>query len=163
MVSVTGNALCSATDRTLRLERSAALTVSGNAIDWNPHPRTKQHLDGIAIHNCKGVILSDTIVENSLQETEAAIDVRDSEDVSIDNCQVLDPRSVGIAMANVTRCKVMGCTVVDRRASKQMEASIAVSGNSKDNLVANNMITMNSLRASDSVATVRDNIEVKPS
>jgi hypothetical protein len=44
-----------------------------------------------------------------------------------------------------------------------MKSSITISGKSKNNLVANNMVTAKSLRVDGSTATVRDNEEISPS
>ena len=160
MVSITGNAFCSATDRNLRIEKCAAITAGANTIDWNPHRRGKQHADGIAIHDSRGVTVSDTIIENCLQADAGAIDVHRSEDVAITDCQILDPKAVGISMQDVTRCRVSNCSIVDRGKVPTMSRSIELTGASRDNMITNNMINRNTLAADPRFVVIRNNVEI---
>ena len=162
-VSISGNSLYSGMERTLAAKRCANLVFSGNSIDWNPGHREKNHDDGIRISDCDGVNLSATILENSFQGKEnrgGAIEVIGSRDVTISDCQVLDPRYRGIWLENATRCRVSNCTVVDRRAKKIMKASIEVFGKSRDNIISGNIISRDSLPAADKAGLFRDNLEV---
>lgn len=162
-VSVSGNSLCSAVDRTFRLERCANIVLGNNTIDWNPDRRSKRYPDGIVINDCDGVNVSDTIIENCFQgskETGGAIEVANSRDVAITNCQVLDPRHRGIVLSDAVRCRVSGCSVIDRGGKSTMLKSIEIKGDSRDNLVTDNMVSGESMDVADGVATVRDNQEV---
>ncbi|GAI17259.1 unnamed protein product, partial [marine sediment metagenome] len=76
-VSISGNSLYSAAEHTLWLEDCANIVVGNNNIDWNPDHKKKHLVDGILIDRCKGVTLSDTIIENSFQgssQTGGAVD-----------------------------------------------------------------------------------------
>ena len=83
-----------------------------------------------------------------------------SRDVTISDCQVLDPRYRGIWLENATRCRVSNCTVVARRAKKIMKASIEVFGKSRDNIISGNIISRDSLPAADKAGLFKDNLEV---
>ena len=162
-VSISGNSLYSGMERTLAAKRCANLVFSGNSIDWNPGHREKNHDDGIRISDCDGVNLSATILENSFQGKEnrgGAIEVIGSRDVSISDCQVLDPRHRGIWLENTTRCRVSDCTVIDRRKKKTMKASIELAGECQDNIISGNFISKDSLAVADKAGLFRDNLEV---
>jgi len=161
-VTISGNSLYSAAEHTLWLENCANIVVTGNSIDWNPDHKEKRLIDGILISDCKGIILSGTIIENSFQgssESGGAIDVKVSEDVAIVNCQVLDFKYRGITLTDGVRCRVTGCSVIERRETPAKGTAIQVNGG-HDNLIADNMINRSGLSVADGTATVRDNLEI---
>jgi hypothetical protein len=162
-VSVSGNSVCMAVDRTFRLERCANVVLGNNTIDWNPHRGGKRYPDGILIRDCDGVNLSDTVIENCFRGSEqagGAIEIDNSRDVAIANCQVLDPKYRGVILNDAVRCRVTGCSVIDRKKKPVMLKSIEVTGVSRDNLVTDNMVNRGSLSVADDTAVVRHNEEV---
>ena len=159
-VTISGNSIYSAAEHSLWFEDSANIIAAGNSIDWNPDHKKKHLVDGILIDRCKGVILSGTIIEDSFQGAEqsgGAVDVRKSQDVSITNCQVLDFRFRGITLTDAVRCRVTGCSIIERRQKPQKGTSIRVIGG-RDNLIADNIVNPASLSIAAGAATVRDNI-----
>jgi hypothetical protein len=107
------------------------------------------------------VILSNTIIEDSFQGSEqsgGAIDVRKSRDVSITNCQVLDFRFRGITLTDAVRCRVTGCSIIERRQAPDKGPSIVVKGG-RDNLIADNIVSFGGLSIDKGAATFRDNLE----
>ncbi|MHC4890959.1 MAG: right-handed parallel beta-helix repeat-containing protein [Planctomycetota bacterium] len=161
-VTVSGNSIYSAAEHSLRLENCANVVAGNNTIDWNPDHKGKHLVDGILIENCKGVVLSGMIIENSFQgsaEAGGAIDVRASEDIAIVNCQVLDFRFRGITLTEAVRCRVDGCSVIERRQAPMKGASIQLKGG-RDNLITDNIVNRGSLSIADGTATVRGNLEI---
>jgi len=161
-VSISGNSLYSAAEHTLWLEDCANIVVGNNNIDWNPDHKKKYLVDGILIDRCKGVTLSSTIIENSFQgssQTGGAVDVKESQDVSIVNCQVLDFRFRGITLTDAVQCRVTGCSVIERRVEPMKGASIQLTSG-RDNLIADNIINHGGLSIAEGAATVRGNLEV---
>ncbi|KPL25182.1 MAG: hypothetical protein AMJ75_01860 [Phycisphaerae bacterium SM1_79] len=160
-VTISGNSIYSAAEHSIWLENCANIVVGNNSIDWNPDHKQKQLVDGILVDHCRGVTLSNTIIENSFQGTSqagGAIDVRASEDVAIVSCQVLDFRFRGITLTDAVRCRVAGCSVIERRQAPAKGASIEVRSG-RDNLIADNIINAGGLSIAESTATVRDNLE----
>lgn len=161
-VTVSGNSIYSAAEHSLWLENCANVVAGNNTIDWNPDHKGKHLVDGILIKGCKGVTLSGMIIENSFQgsaEAGGAIDVRASEDVAIVNCQVLDFRFRGITLTDAVRCRVAGCSVIERRQTPMKGASIQVKGG-RDNLIVDNIVNRGGLSIADGTATVRGNLEI---
>ena len=160
-VTISGNSIYSAAAHSLWFEDSANVIAAGNSIDWNPDHKKKHLVDGILIDRCKGLILSDTIIEDSFQGSEqssGAIDVRKSQDVSITNCQVLDFRFRGITLSDSQRCRLTGCSVIERRQAPKKGTSIVVKGG-KDNLIADNIVNPAGLSIDAGAAKVRGNLE----
>lgn len=164
-VSVTGNSFATGADRTFWLEKCANVVLSSNTIDMNPVRGPKRCPDGVVIDECDAIHLSDMILENCFQGSEqegGAIEVRNSRDVTLANSQVLDPRYRGIVLHNVERCRVTGCTVIDRRKTPTMLKSIVAGGSGRDNLIDNNMVNRGSIEAPGDGVHIRDNHEVAP-
>ena len=160
-VTISANSLYSAAKHTLWLENCANVVAGDNTIDWNPDYKIKHLIDGILITGCKGVTLSSTIIEDSFQGSEqsgGAIDIRTSQDVAIVNCQILDFRFRGITMSDAVRCRVTGCSVIERRRAPSVGPSIQVKGG-RDNLIADNIVNRGGLSIAEGTATVRGNLE----
>ncbi|MFQ6036740.1 MAG: right-handed parallel beta-helix repeat-containing protein [Sedimentisphaerales bacterium] len=161
-VTVSGNSLYSAAQHTLWLQNCANIVLSNNSIDWNLDHKEKRLVDGILISRCQGIILSNTIIENSFQgssQAGGAIDVRSSRDVAITNCQVLDFRYRGIVLNDAVRCRVTGCSIIQRRKAPVKGTSIQVKSG-RDNLIADNIVHRNGLSIADGTAIVRGNLEI---
>ena len=84
--------------------------------------------------------------------------MRKSRDVSITNCQVLDFRFRGITLTDAARCRVTGCSVVERRQAPDKGTSIVVRGG-RDNLIADNIVNPAGLSIDKGTAISRDNLE----
>ncbi len=161
-VTISGNSIYSAAEHSLWLENCANIVAGNNSIDWNPDHKKKRLVDGIVIDRCSGVTLSSTIIENSFKGTSqagGAIDVKASQDVAIVSCQVLDFRFRGITLTDAVRCRVTGCSVIERREVAKVGASIQVRGGS-DNLIAGNILNKGGLSITNGTAIVRGNLEI---
>lgn len=160
-VTISGNSIYSAAAHSLWLEDSANIVAANNSIDWNPDYKIKHLIDGVMIDRCSGVILSNTIIEDSFQGSEqqgGAVDIRNSRDVSVTNCQILDFKFRGIALTDSRRCRVSCCSVLNRSDSSGKGASIVVKGG-KDNLIADNTVNRDGVSIAEETTVVRNNIE----
>ena len=163
-ITIVGNSLFSAAANNIRLQNCDNIVLSNNSIDHDPDYKKKHLVDGILIEGCRGITVSDTIIQNSLKgspQAGGAIEVNASRDVSITNCQVLDPQYRGITLTDVVRCRVAGCSVLDRRQKPSMISSIELTGNSRDNLITDNIVNAGSLSIAPGTATTRDNLQVQ--
>ena len=164
-VSATGNSFASGFERSAVIENCRHIVVGSSTFDHNPDYGGGR-VDGITVRGSSGVTLTGLIVEGARSgspESGGAIEVFQSEDVSITGCQVLDPLHRGIELSDARRCRVADSTVVDRRPSPSMREAVRISGRSADNLVTGNILgrgTAGALVAGESAATVTGNIEL---
>src|SRR6185437_3985230 len=118
-VAVTGNSFAQGFERSIVLDKCRHVVLSANTIDHNPdYSYGADHVDGITVTGSAGIVLASLILENvraGSPEGGGAIVVRDSREVSIAGCQVLDPAHRGIDLVNVRNTRVSDCTVIDRR------------------------------------------------
>ncbi|MDR3632298.1 MAG: right-handed parallel beta-helix repeat-containing protein [Isosphaeraceae bacterium] len=127
-VTLTGNAIASAYERSILVEHCRDIVIGSNVLDHNPdYPGAI--IDGIRVVRSAGVNLQNLILDGcragSPQEG-GAIEVVDSSEVLILGCQVLDPEHRGIDVRNCTNTKVSECIVVDRRARPTMREPIRI-------------------------------------
>lgn len=61
-------------------------------------------------------------------------------DGEVSDCQILDPLHRGLELEDCVRCRIANNTIVDRRASPSMKHAIRVLGQSRDNLIADNIL-----------------------
>ncbi len=160
-VTISGNSIYSSAAHSLWFQDSANIVASGNSIDWNPDHKQKSLVDGMLIERCKGVIVSDSIIENCFQGSEkagGAIDIKESQDVSLVNCQILDPKFRGVTLSDALRCRVIGCTIINRTSKPAKYSSIELLSGS-DNLIADNFVNPDGLKIASDTAITRNNIE----
>ncbi len=161
-VAVTGNSFASGFERSLVVDDCRHVVVSGNTFDHNPDFKGDR-VDGILVRGSAGVSLANLILEDTRAggpEAGAAIEVRDSSEVTINACQVLDSAHRGIELAGVRHAQVSGCTIVDRRARPTIREAIRLAGPGRGNLVQGNLIG-GPLVVDESCAKVSGNLEIR--
>lgn len=157
-VVITGNSFAVGLERSLVIERSRQVVVSGNTFDHNPDYKG-DHLDGISIRDSAGITLSNLILEatrSGTRESGGAIEVHQSSEVAINGCQIFDPAIRGIDLADVRNSRVSACTIIDRRQPIEIREAIRFGGESAQNLLSDNLVspgTEGAILASEDAAT----------
>jgi hypothetical protein len=162
-VTISGNTIYSAANHNVLIEDSANIVMGDNTIDWNPDHKGKTMVDGITVKRCKAVQISGNIIENSFHGSEAAggtVEIVDSEDVAVSQCQILDPKYRGVEIINSKRCRVSDCTIIDRRTPVEMIDTIRVGKNCQSTLISGNILQKNKLKSSSNTTKVINNIDV---
>lgn len=162
-VTVAGNIVYSAADRSILVEDCDNIVLAANSIDWNPDHRGKVMVDGIALVRCRGVQLSDTVIENSFHGSEEAggtIEIADCEDVGVSDCQIIAPRHRGIVIVNSLRCSVSGCRIVDKNHPQSMKNTIQVIGG-RDHFISGNVLQKGMHEIAEETAVFEGNHEVE--
>jgi hypothetical protein len=148
-VTVTGNSFASGYGQSLSLDRCRAIAVGSNTFDHNPD-YTGDRRDGIGVVGSRGITLTGLVLEGTRSgspEAGGAIEVRDSSEVSIVGCQVLDPEYRGIVLADLRNSRVSDCSVLDRRQPPIMLEAIRWTGDGPGNLAVANLVTRGSTGA----------------
>lgn len=162
-VAVTGNSFASAFKNSVAVLKCQHVAIGSNTFDHNPDYEGDR-VDGIAVRNSAGITLSGLILEQSHRgsaEQGGAIDVRDSREVSIVGCQVLDPAHRGIELSNVSNSRVSDCTIVDRRPVRSMREAIRLIGAGQGNVVRNNILgpgTLKDLVVAEGLSHATENV-----
>ena len=121
-IVISGNSFFAGHERTMLIEQSDCIVVGPNVIDRNPDYRTETG-DGIVFDRCVGCSMTGVLLNRpnpAGAHTNAAVEVWGSSEINIANCQILDPAPRGVYLKDSVRCRVSGCTIVDRRDPKMM-------------------------------------------
>ncbi len=125
-VVVTGNSFCSAEYRSIVVDQCRNVAVGTNTIDYNPdYPGART--DGVRVSRSAGVSLNGLNLESCRAGDAASgapIEVFDTENFLVANCQVLSPLHRGLHLRAVRNAVVNGCLV---RGARQTPATLSES------------------------------------
>ncbi len=162
-VTITGNSIYDSADLSVFAARSAGLVVSGNTFVWRGND-SEPPKDGLRFEDCDNVLLSSLATQRfcaGSAESGAAMAFVRCSDCGVSDCQILDPLHRGLELEDCVRCRVANNTILDRREQPTMRQAIRVLGQSRDNLITNNILggaTDKLLDASGDPSELRDNL-----
>ncbi len=125
-VVVSGNSFCSGYERSIVLDQCRNVAIGTNTIDYNPD-YGGDRIDGVVIRDSaacsvKGMILES--VRAGSPEEGGAIHVARSSEITIADCQILNPEHRGIHLDEARNTLVSGCTVHSRKPSPTFREAI---------------------------------------
>ena len=139
-ISITGNTIYAGTRRNIFLADCHTAVLSGNTIATRPANWQSTSRDGISLLRCTGGMISGNVINDCHQE-EGAVSVRECRALGIANNQVLDSRTLGIAVHDSVGCRISDNTITELRADSQMAKSVRVFGSSLHNVIQNNLVS----------------------
>ncbi len=84
-------------------------------------------------------------------------------DCGVSDCQILDPLHRGLELEDCVRFRICNNSIIDRRAQPKMRHAIRVLGQSRDNLITDNILggaTDKQLDVTGDSSEVRDNLSI---
>lgn len=141
-VTVTGNTIYNSIDLSLAFSHCSGVAVGSNTFVWRGIDADPPQ-DGIRLEDCDNASLIGLVTQRLSSGTAqkgAGVTLVRCTDVAVSECQILDPVVRGIELEDCRRCRVSGNTVYDRRDKPTMLEAIRVIGNSRDNVVQNNLV-----------------------
>jgi hypothetical protein len=149
--SISGNVIYSGIAACVHLRKCENLTLGANSI---------VPLAGVSYGNAGqgGVVLEDcaacAVTGNNINGHDAgtpedggSVTLVRCRDASVASCQILDPLHRGVYLQDAVRCRVSDNTIVDRREQPAMVAAVEVVGDSRGNVVQNNLVAKGSADA----------------
>lgn len=164
-LTVSGNTIYNSIDLSLALAHVSGFAVGSNTFVWNGDDREPPQ-DGLRLEDCSNGALTGLVAERlcaGTPEKGAGITLIRCRDVALSESQVLDPLVRGVELQDCRRCRVSGNTIYDRRAKPKMLHAIRVLGESRDNLIQNNLIGNAKLQPLDvpkGTAVLQGNVKV---
>ena len=162
-VVVSGNSFCSGFERSILLDRCRNVALGTNTVDYNPDyggGRT----DGLVVRDCGGCSVRGMVFESvraGSAEEGGAVDVSGSSEITVSDCQVLDPAHRGVHLRRVRNAVVSGCTIVTRgRPSESFREAVLAQGCGADVLIRGNLLSRGrrgDLVAEDGAPSAADN------
>ena len=164
-IVITGNSFFSGHEHAMRIEQSDYIVIGPNSMDHNPDYRVDAG-GGVVFDRCVGCSMSGVVMTDGRAagpHGSAAVEVLGSREISITNCQILDPAPRGVLLKDSTRCRVCDCTIVDRREAKGMVEAVRIQGG-RHNMLKGNMLGPGShttVACDDDIAALEGNMVVE--
>lgn len=141
-VVLSGNNVFVGHDNAMLFEECRNISVGTHVIDQNPD-YSADITGGITLLKCNGVTLNGIQMEDirAGSDTEGgAIEIIDSESVSINSCRIFEPSYRGVYISGSRNVTLSDSTIADRRKEPTLINSVTVTGHSKGILVRGNIL-----------------------
>jgi len=161
-MAITGNHVYSGHERTMVLDDCQNIVVGTNSLDQS-HSLGRGFRNGITVRNSRGVAIDTLVLDDCGVGTESAggaVEVFDSREVTIKNCQIANPRVRGIWASGTRNLQVVGNTIAEDAEAARMLAAIEINQPTGTTLVRDNLVsqgTRGGVIAEDPKVHVRGN------
>jgi len=164
-VAVSGNTIYGSDELSFLAVDCSGIAVGANSIAWR-NLETDPPRDGFRFDECDNCSLNGLVTHKlgyGTAEKGAGITMIRCTDMAISNCQLNDVRVRGIELQDCLRCRISDNSIVDRRQNPTMLQAVRITGNSRDNLVQNNLVggaRKKSIDVPQETATMQGNVEL---
>lgn len=146
-VTLSGNMIYSGHGRNLLVESSRNIVASGNCFGHNPDYTQAELCTGIRLVDSSDVSVSGSVIEDCRVgqhtvadaiaiERKGLVEIVRCQRVNVSGVEVLNGTPTGISLEDCSDTLITGCTVLDVREAKQMEAAIRWTGDGNGNFIA---------------------------
>lgn len=150
-ITLTGNYIYGGLRRNLLVESSRNIVVGGNCFGHNPDYDRRDHCTGIRFVDCQecnlsGVLIQDWQTEDRrlahapLPQRKGLIELVRCRRMNLSGTQVLDGSPYGLYIENCSDTLVTGCTILDGREAKLMQAAVVCEGQEAGNMIGSSRI-----------------------
>jgi len=141
--AITGNTIYGSSELSLLASHCSGVAFGSNTICWRGREKDPPE-DGILFEDCDNCAVTGLVAHRlcyGTPEKGAGITLRRSSDMAVSDCQLTDPLVRGIELQECTRCRVTNNSIVDRRENPSTLNAVRITGGSRHNLVANNLLS----------------------
>ncbi len=141
-VAISGNTIYDSAELSILAEHCSGIAIGSNTFVWRGSDDDPPR-DGLRFEDCENVTLTGLACQRlcyGTAESGAGITMVRCRDMAVSECQILDSLVRGIELEDCERCRVSGNSIIDRRANPSMLQAIRVRGQSKNNLIQNNLL-----------------------
>ena len=133
-VAISGNSFHSGYKKSILAEYSSNIAVGSNIFDNNPDYGNKPH-NGILLDNCRGCTLCGFHFSDA--GGEAVVEVKDSSEINMTGCQVLNPENTAVFLKNSSNCRVSGCLIAGKKKPGRTGEPVKVEGGENNDVSGN--------------------------
>ena len=161
-LTITGNTIWKGYAYNMIIRGCENIIVSNNVFDKNPrygYGDGNQTKSAILFEDCNGAVISGNH-QRGVGDIPAAFVIRDSRQINMTSCNILDFGKVGLLWENVSDSRVSGCIIRENRKEEKAKAvSLKMTGG-KGNMVTNNLMG-DPVEIESGVAKVTGNVTSK--
>jgi len=144
-ISITGNTIYGGQQLNCEFCNSRFITFGSNSCFSRPASYASETTDGILLDKCVGCSLVGNVLNDCRlgnEETGGAITVRDSHNIAISACQILNPHFRGIDVTNSSRCNISGNSIHEAKGTGRLLTAIRIAGDGSENWVHGNSVSV---------------------
>lgn len=141
-VAISGNTIYDSADLSIFAAHCSGIAIGTNTFVWSGRDEDPPR-DGLRFEDCENGTLSGLVTQrlcSGTPEKGAGITLLRCRDMGVSDCQILDPLVRGIELEDCVRCRISNNSIIDRRETPKMRHAIRITGESRDNLVQNNLL-----------------------
>lgn len=141
-IAISGNHIYSGKERSLVIESSEHIVIGQNSLDQS-HNTGRGFTNGVTLRDCDGIVLSGLILDNSAAGNEqqgGALEIFESREVTISDCQILEPQVRGIWASECRNLRLSGNTILERNQPGRMLAAIEIRSPIGVNVISDNLL-----------------------
>ncbi|MCA9122311.1 MAG: right-handed parallel beta-helix repeat-containing protein [Planctomycetaceae bacterium] len=147
-ISITGNTIYGGQALNCEFRSSRYITFGSNSCFSRPASYASETTDGVLLDGCIGCSLVGNVLNDCRlgdEEAGGAITIRNSVNIAVSACQILNSHFRGIDIVNSLRCSIGGNTIHDTAQTKRMVMAVRIAGTGTGNWVHGNSITQGTL------------------
>lgn len=141
-MAITGNHIYSGQHRTMILDQCRHIVVGANSLDQS-HNEGRGMTNGVTVRDSRGITLSGLVLDQCAAgdaERGAAVEVFDSAEVIVADCQILDPHVRGLWASGTRNLIVRGNLITEHADAARMLAPIEIRDVAGTTVVRDNLI-----------------------
>ena len=142
-VTVSGNTIYDSRDLSVYARKCIGVSLSGNTICWNGNDNQPEK-DGVHFEDCEICTITGLTTQRMCAGSAnrgGAITLVRCQDMTVADCQIVDPLHRGIEVIDCHRVRIADNNVVDRRNNATMKEAIRVQGKSDVCLISGNIVS----------------------
>ena len=145
-VVLTGNYIYSGHHRNILIERSRNIVIGPNCLGHNPDYQKNELATGIRIEDSDACSINGLLIEDAEAgkhtvpdaipiSRKGLIEILRSQRINLSGVQILDPTPNGLYLRDCSETLITGCTILDDRKPKRMQAAIRWEGSGSGNQI----------------------------
>ena len=137
---ISGNTIYSATERNLRLEKCAQLTIGSNVF----RRHTPSYGCGVLLSHCKNILFSGCTFEDEAEGGQESgfslLEIQQSQLITISGNQIINSVKAGVMIVDSSQLNINGNTISDTRPTPLMQQAVSLSGKCEDIEITGNLV-----------------------
>ena len=141
-MTISANHIYSGKQRSMTLEDCENMVIGSNSMDQS-HNAERDFQNGVTINGSKGIVINSLVLDEcgaGSEERGAAIEVFASQNVTVSNCILLNPKFRGIWAGDSGNVQVLGNQISSRAANAPFVAAIEIATPSSATIVKDNLV-----------------------
>ena len=137
---INGNCIYSCENRNLLIEKSSQISIGSNSF----RRHTGKMGTGVRLVDSSDCVITGCTMADESEEGQASnaslLEIQGCRRISVTGCQMLDGVPYGLDVVDSSQINVSGCTIMEKRKGKFMQAAVRWANVGKENMLSHNTL-----------------------